>query len=208
MFFDLGVIASAILASVQNNETKRENTAILRTVCMKTKTKCFALVFGMAAISVMALIVEEYQGWSVLQNKSPAIIIARCKSTPEWMHYTNGTVSFNPTFGIVQSEMEIVSVLKGTNIAAGTTVTFGSEYWPRQAENYLIMAQSFNGVLCRANEDYRVVPLGIIFTMDPLKGKTVDEQIRFMLQSRLNHLKEEIQKDKAEEQRLEEALKN
>jgi hypothetical protein len=175
---------------------------------MKMKTIILGLGLTITACSVMAVIVEEFHGWDELQNKSRAVVIAQCKSTPEWERYTNGILFMNPSGGLVASDMEVVSVLKGTNSPRGTRINVFSEFWPRQGENYLLMANYFDGSRCEAIEDYRVVPLGIIFTTEPLTGKKPEEQIRIMIKSRINHLTQQIQQAQAEKLRLEAALKD
>jgi hypothetical protein len=175
---------------------------------MKAIRIAFGLALVTAAGSAIAVVFKDYHDWPTLEHDSQAIIIARCKSTPEWMHYTNGVLIMNPALGLVESEMEVEAVLKGTNSPTGTPIRFGSEFWPRQGENYLIMAQSYDGVLCRANEKYRIIPLGLFFTTNALTGKTVEEKIRQMLQFRVDHLDQQLQEDKAEKQRLDNALKD
>jgi hypothetical protein len=58
-----------------------------------------------------------------------------------------------------------------------------------------------------ATETYRVVPLGRYFLTNGLTGKTLDEQIQFVLRHRLEELKRELKDGAEEEKRLEETLK-
>jgi len=77
------------------------------------------------------------------------------------MRFTNGYVITNPQGGgISDSEIELISVLKGKSFPAGTKSTLLSQRWPFQGEAYLIFAASYDGTTCTAYEDYRVVPLG------------------------------------------------
>ena len=85
-----------------------------------------------------------------------------------------------------------------------------SQHAPRQGDRFLMFSTYQSNDLYRAynaTETYRVVPLGGYFPGDELKGKTLEEQIRLLLQHRLEDLTRELQQGAVEKKRLEEALK-
>jgi len=61
--------------------------------------------------------------------------------------------------------------------------------------------------LYHATEQYRIVPLGTSFPTGLLAGKGFDEQIRALLQYRVDMLKREMEEAQEEKARLEEGLK-
>jgi uncharacterized protein YlxW (UPF0749 family) len=56
-------------------------------------------------------------------------------------------------------------------------------------------------------ESYRVVPLGLNFTTNMIRGKNLDEKTQSLLQRRLNDLNRQMQSEQEEKQRLEEEIK-
>jgi hypothetical protein len=106
---------------------------------------------------------------------------------------------------VVPSSIEIVSVLKGETNGAANYLR--SQFLPRQGEYYLIFANFFAGTY-QAFEPYRVVPLGLEFSINSIAGKTLDEQVRMLLERRLIALTEQIKNEEEEKQRLEEGLKH
>jgi hypothetical protein len=116
---------------------------------------------------------------------------------------------------LLASDIDVVSVLKGeTNwgsvpipppaMGSGNLV---SQYWPRQNEYYLVFAIFHDGEY-QATEPYRVVPLGIRFSTNLLAGKSLDQQIKFCLQWRLDNLNRDLGQMQEEKKRLESGLKN
>ena len=105
---------------------------------------------------------------------------------------------------LIDSDMQIVSVLKG-GLTNGPIV-LRSRFWPRQSENYLVFGHFSDGIY-HAYEDYRVVPLGVGFSTNELAGKSLDQQIKLMLEYRFNDLNSELERGQKEKQRLEEGLK-
>jgi len=80
-----------------------------------------------------------------------------------------------------------------------------STYWPRQGEHYLIFSHFSDGRY-QAAEKYRVVPLGLSCSTNALVDKPVREQIKILLQRRLDNLNREVQEQQEEKQRLEAEL--
>jgi hypothetical protein len=103
--------------------------------------------------------------------------------------------------GITMSDVETVSILKGTNVP--TAMTLYSEYRPAQGDAYLLFVTEFQGTNCFSLETYRVVPLGSFFDTNLVNGKNLDEQIKVMLQYRLDHLGRELEKGQEEKRWLE-----
>jgi len=161
-----------------------------------------------------------------MQN-SPYIIIVRCTSSPESHRLINGIMSDNPLVigqmgGVTLSDVKMVTMLKaetGSSAAlssfpngmaetlkAGSSLTLWSRYRPCQGDEYLLFATRFEDTNCDALDLYRVVPLGHSFDTNWLGGKSLGDQIKFMLQYRLNNLNQELQKGEEEKKRLEQGL--
>ena len=131
-------------------------------------------------------------------------MLARCSKTPDPSAPNKDGSLTDIKNGLIDSEMEISLVLKGTTNQGRIIVR--SQYWPRQGENYLIFSHFFAGVY-QGFETYRVVPLGLYFPTNILTGKPLDEQVKIALQYRLDMLNREMQKEQEEKQRLEQGLK-
>ena len=157
-----------------------------------------ALIF-----SAMAYTSLDFPGWPSLEQKSDTIVIARCKATPDPnAPDKDGLVMDNR--GLIYSEMQIVSILKGTTNSNAELLK--SEYWPRQGEYYLIFAK-FTDNAYQAYESYRVIPLGISgYVVNGLKGKTLDEQVQTLLQLRLDALNRQMSQEQEEMQRLKDGV--
>lgn len=56
-------------------------------------------------------------------------------------------------------------------------------------------------------EDYRIVAIGHSFNANDLTGKSPDDQIRLLLQRRLDNLNAQMAKEQEEKRRLEQGLK-
>jgi hypothetical protein len=167
---------------------------------LHTMKKSATIALLLATISsAFAVILGPFTSWDDLTRKSPDIIIARCTATPE------------PAFiadGLIWSDIEVTSVLKGDTKPGKARMV--SQYWPHQGERFLMFSiyqsnghyQAYN-----APETYRIVPLDRYFTTNGLSGKTLNEQIQFMLQHRLEALNRELQDGADEKKRLEEGVK-
>lgn len=149
--------------------------------------------------TTVAYIVQPFPGWNVLTDTSSGIIIARCSKTPDPYNVTYKGMLVDPD-DLIESEIEIVLVLKG-NTRPGTG-HLRSEYWPRQGEYYAVFALNEPDYY-QATESYCIVPLGIHFPTNMLAGKTVNEQIRALLQYRLDELNQDVVKAQDEKKRLE-----
>ena len=153
--------------------------------------------------AVMAYVMLPFPGWSALEHKSHDIIIARCNVTPDPTAVGKDGVERNLR-GLIESEIQIISLLKGiTNSGAAQ---LKSEYWPRQGEYYLVFAD-YNYGFYEAHEPYRIICLGTYSPTNMLAGKSLNEQIRALLQYRLDMLNREIEQAQEEKSRIEEGLK-
>lgn len=163
------------------------------------KTKIIIVAASLITVGVMARIIAPFHGWGDLTETSPNVIVVKCgKPTPPNpdVIVMNGTKS--------DAEIQIVSVLKGTNDLSSARLQTDHEL--RQGENYLVFGYFDNGI-CKAYEEYRIVPLGDNFSTNSIAGKPLDEQIQIMFQRAVNKLDREIQTDEAEKGRLETGLK-
>ncbi|HEY5233556.1 MAG TPA: hypothetical protein VIK35_08495 [Verrucomicrobiae bacterium] len=162
------------------------------------KIKIILLAASLVVVSVMARIIAPFHGWDNLTETSPDIIVVQCgKPTPP-----------NPNVIIMDgtksdSEIQIISVLKCTNDLSSARLQ--TDHDLRQGEDYLVFGY-FDGGICKAYEEYRVVPLGVNFSTNSIAGKTLNEQIQILLQSAINNLGNEIQKNEEEKERLEESV--
>ena len=166
---------------------------------MNMKLRTTGIVLLVAVSTAAAVIILPFTSWDDLTKKSPDIIIARCVTTP------------NPTVvddGMIWSDIEVLAVLKGD--AKPEAARMVSQYWPHQHERFLMFATYQSNQLYRAynaTETYRVVPLGRYFPTNELAGKSLDEQIQWVLRRRLEDVNRELEKDAEEKSRLEKGLK-
>ena len=163
------------------------------------KTKIFVLVVLAAAAGSMARLVGSFSSWNQLVEQSPNIVIALCGkpvSPNPNVVVDNGPVS--------DSEVEIISTLKGTNQIVSSQLWTDHELVPN--EIYLLFGRYDSGIY-QAYEEYRVVPLGRQFSTNSIAGKPLDDQLHILFQAAVNNLNREIQKDEEEKGRLESGLK-
>ena len=156
--------------------------------------KVLILVSALAAGAVFAMVMLPFQGWPRLRECSADIVVARCMKT---------ALPVTIVDDVVESEIQVVMVLKGTNRV--DTSTLLSERWLRQGEHYLVFGNFQNGSY-RAIQEYRVVPLGVWFSTNSISGKPLDEQIQILLKKRLWQLNRELEQGREEKKRLEEGL--
>lgn len=163
--------------------------------------------------TTMAYIVSGFPGWRLLTQTSPDILIARCATTPEPYNRKMNGISIDPD-GLIESDIEVMTIMKGiTNWGTASLKApslgrghLSSQYWPRQDEYYLIFSIFYDGKY-QAIENYRVVPLGLLFPTNCLSGKNLDDQIQLLLHRRLDNLNRQMKEEQEEKQRLEEGLK-
>ncbi len=161
------------------------------------------IVLVLFAGSAMGFVRFEFAGWSDLQQRSHDIFVARCDATPDQNPVGKDGIEIN-TRGLVYSDMTVISIIKGVTNAGPARLK--SVFCPRQGEYYLIFASYFNGFY-DAFEPYRIVPVGLRFSINDLDGKTVDEQIKALLRHRIDNLEQQIKAEQEEKARLEEAFK-
>jgi hypothetical protein len=174
------------------------------------KKQCLIVLFiCVITISASAVVELSFSSWSGLTRLSSDIIIAQCNKTPD-PERDHGS---GPTGSLFDSEIEVVSILKGagvTNYAGGTPKLgashLSSDFFPRQGEYYLVFSVFHDGEY-QASERYRVVPIGLMFNTNSLSDKTLDEQIQMLLQRRLNNLNRQMKQEQEEKERLEQAFK-
>jgi hypothetical protein len=170
------------------------------------------LILISAVNLTFGFVTAKFQGWGEVIRYSPYVIIVRCKSSPEPTRVINGIVNDNPLRsgrmgGVTMADVEIVSILKGTNVELGSSITLWSQYRPCQREAYLLFATEFQGTNCFALANYQVVPLGHSFDTNLLSNKDLDQQVKLMLQYRLNNLNQELKNGQEEKERLEQGIK-
>ncbi len=171
------------------------------------RKKTLFLLLLVATVSALAFPASPFIDWNNTVDGSSSILVATSKGIPWRTKLTNGGVMFNPSRGVLTSDIEIVATLKGEKFNSGTAAILRSTKWPAQGDAYLIFANFFDGKDCQAFDDYSVVPLGHDFDTNILSGKSLDEQIHSLLQIRYRHLTNEIAHAQTEKERLDEYLK-
>ena len=164
------------------------------------KTKIIIVAASLITVGVMARIIAPFHGWGDLTETSPNVIVVKCgKPTPPNpdVIVMNGTKS--------DAEIQIVSVLKGTNDLSSARLLDKTMNFDKG--KIISVFGYFDNGICKAYEEYRIVPLGDNFSTNSIAGKPLDEQIQIMFQRAVNKLDREIQTDEAEKGRLETGLK-
>jgi hypothetical protein len=169
--------------------------------------KCICLaVWLLTATVAFTIPVANFKDYDDLIANSPEIILARCTSTLDFVTASNKLVII--TDGMIDSNIEVVSVLKGTPNPGSAHL--GSQYWPYRGEYLLVFANNHKDEYNKgytAIEGYRVISLGHTYMTNQLAGNTVDEQVETILKMRLYNLKEELERDTQEKQRIQTKLK-
>ena len=161
------------------------------------KSKAILLTFLMTAVMATAGMVSLFSSWDETKNTSHDIVIVSCgkpiitKLPPHT--YITGVPK-------VDSEVQIILVLKGTNRLGLARLQTDHEL--RQGENYLVFG-NFRDRLYTSREEFRIVPLGEARSTNYLSGKPLDEQIKLLFQEASFNLDREIKKDQEQKQQLE-----
>jgi len=171
---------------------------------MKTSIVTIAVLLALAAGIALATVTRPFTSWDQLEERSPDIVIAKCLVTPGMAPIKEGVVPNELRNGLVASEINVLSTLKGGAKPGPSTLT--SRYIPRQGEIYLIFADFSTGA-CEALDSYQVIPLGLHFSTNDLAGKPLDEQVREALNLRLKRVREQLEGLQEERARLETGIK-
>jgi hypothetical protein len=168
------------------------------------KATLLALVLLTTAATAVAILSYPFSNWSSVKTRSPDTVIARCTKTPSALEVQGNKVVIGNPHGLWDSDIDILYVLKGrTNLGPARLTSF---YKPRQGEDYLVFS-IYDGRHYNAVEAYRIVPLGSSAPTNLLSGRSFDEQIRVLLQYRLEMLSREMEQAQEEKNRLEEGLR-
>lgn len=156
--------------------------------------------------TALATLVGKFNGWDSLRQESPEIFIARCAATQDFLQESNKIrIVFN---GTIHSEIEVVSVLKGSPQLEKTFLN--SQYWPYRGEYFLVFAGCQKNQLnigYTAIEKFRIVSLGHYFATNQIANKPLVDQVSCILNTRVKNLQEKTEQDKEEMTRLESGLK-
>jgi hypothetical protein len=177
---------------------------------MNRKQILTGLLLLVSSYAAWAFLSHLFPGWGGMLKISQDVLLVKCRTSPTQMLETNRGLVYegHAAVGrIFSSDVEVVSVLKGRTVTPGSQATLQSEYWPYQGEMYLVFTSEIDGTNIVALDDYRVVPLGHLFSTNDFAGKTLDEQIKVALQYRLWYVNREFDHVQAEKQRLDEFLK-
>lgn len=144
-------------------------------------------------------VLVKFPGWDKLIENSPNVSVV-CVGIP---------ILQNPNIrveGGLASDFEIqtVYILKGTNSVNPTRLKTNHDLSP--GENYLVFGYCDNGFLY-ADEDYRVVPCGKVFSTNAIADKPIDKQLKILLELGLDVVNRRIQKEQSESERLKKGLK-
>jgi len=161
---------------------------------MKTPSTIFALFLITAA--VFARQISQFLGWDKLVSTD--IVVLRygmaAPATQSFVPILNGA-KFNVP-------IDVLYVLKGTN----RLTQLQTSQKLTEGENYLVFGY-YDGNAYQAMEDYSIISLRKTFSTNEIAGKPCEEQIQILFKRRIDNLNQEIRSDKAEKQRLEEAIK-
>jgi hypothetical protein len=155
------------------------------------------------AINAAAYSIADFPGWQTLTAKANDVLVVKCTDTGS-DHVTDKNGIEIDLRGLFSSDIEVVSALKGGDGSKIGAVQ--SEEPLFQNQYYLIFSRDHYNAY-QAFESYRIVPLGLYFSTNNLASKTLDQQVRFLLQWRLDRLNRQIKEDEEEKARLEEALR-
>ena len=171
----------------------------------RRKAVLLNLLLLAAAGTAVAVWTLPFSNWNSLKARSPDTVIARCTKTPTTVEFRGKIVPLDGPHGLRNSDIDIMWVLRGrTNLGPARLSSF---YRPRQDEKYLIFSTYTGDGAYDATETYRIVALGTDFPTNILAGRSFDEQIRAVLQYRVDMLKREMEEAQEEKNRLEEGLK-
>ena len=128
---------------------------------MKSRLILFSILF--AAVFVGAYTLETFRGWDKLEEESSEIAVVRCAGSGKLL----GPMINGPRSA---SSARVLYHLKGTNDVANlwTNHTLHGD------ENYLVFGYCNNGTLV-AYEEFKVIPLGNLFSTNWVAGKTLDD---------------------------------
>jgi hypothetical protein len=181
---------------------------------MKAKLTFSKLILFALTATALGVPIQPFSSWQALVERSPGIIMARCTKTPPLVQFDTNGIEIDRRDGIVDSDIEVIRILKGeTNSgieriepASLGAARLSAQYWPYQGEYYAVFGILYDGSY-QATESYRIIPLGHNFPAKSLAGKTLDEQVKFILKWRLDRLNRELEQGEEEKKRLEEGLK-
>jgi hypothetical protein len=158
------------------------------------------VIFTLALMTIgtFGMLIGSFPGWDRLEGESSDIAIIYTQDpTPP------GTVPFVANAPPYDYKVDILSALKGTNTVSSTR--FFTEHELRNHWTYLVFG-NYNSLGLNAIEDFRVVPLNNDFTIDSLKGKTLNEQLEILFQIGLDNINQKIEEDEKEKDRLQEGV--
>jgi len=165
------------------------------------KSILIILLSLVAGFTTLGVFFSRFRNWDELIEISPDIVIAKCTST-----YGTDPKAKNAYIldNIIQSDIEVLSILKGTTKLGQAKLQ--SFYWPFPDQRFLIFGWYSDGTYS-AREGYRIVPISRDFRVETLKGKPLADQLQIILSNRLDDVEEEVGRDNEEKARIEKYLK-
>lgn len=160
-----------------------------------------------AAGAGWAMIGSVFTSWDNLIAQSPDIIFARCVATFDRLK-PYPTMDYNGALSSDTSDVEVLFVLKGSTKPGFSHMA--SVYEPYRGEYFLAFAHYITyqtNAWYTASGENSIIPLTKSFRTNELAGKSLDEQIQYVLKQRLLDLREEIHRDTREKARVEAGLK-
>ena len=175
------------------------------------------------AVTAIAVNMALFNGWDNLIERSPDIFMARRPNiTPlaatESTNHSNITATADD---VTLCPIEVISTLKG-NAKPGPAqlLLFDSSQRgdgsPNQGDMFLVFANNSEGnnltnTTYHAVESYRIIKIAsdihLAAWTNALAGKPLKEQVKMIVQYRLDTLNEEFAKGQAEKKHLEDGLK-
>ena len=186
--------------------------------------QCIAILILLAtAITGIAVNMAIFNGWNALIEQSPNIFIARRPSPtqPAANESTNDSKITATVNDVTLCPIEVICSLKG-NAKPGPAqlLLFDANqrgrFSPQKGDMFLVFANncevdSATNSTYGAVEGYRIVLMGADYRSvawtNALAAKPLKEQIKYVLEYRFEALSEELARDQAEKQRVEDGLK-
>jgi hypothetical protein len=166
---------------------------------MRIKNFCVVLALALVTFSAAAYLIAPFSGWPKLAERSPDIVLVlavRPTVYPPNVNFSGPRSDF---------QVEVTSVLKGTNYTASTDARLLTDHELRPYHLYLVFGQYTTNWI-DAFEDYRAIQLDKKFQYSSIKDKTLDEQLQILFQSGVDAMNQQILDDEKERNHIKEAL--
>jgi hypothetical protein len=161
------------------------------------KSKLLISLIFLICIAAAARMVSVFSSWDSVEWTSKDILVVVCGKPVEVNMPPNSIVTGGPKS---DSEVQVISVLKGTNGLGSARLK--TDHDLHQGEHYLVFG-NFDGRVCTSLEEYKVIPIGKLFSTNSIAGKSLEEQLKILFRHAVFELNREIEQDQAQKAELE-----